>query len=57
MFEDLKDYLTVKEVAEALRININGAYTLVNTGRLLRVKVGSKWFIPKWELINFFTHP
>lgn len=55
MFEDLNDYLTVKEVAEALRININGAYTLVKTGRLLRVKVGSKWLIPKNELIYFLT--
>lgn len=45
--------LTVKEVAQALRVHARTAYRLVTEGAIRAVKIGSQWRVPESALIEF----
>jgi excisionase family DNA binding protein len=47
MLENYRDVLTVREVAEALRIGKNAAYILVREKKIYSLRVGRKYLIPK----------
>ncbi|MFC2033930.1 helix-turn-helix domain-containing protein [Chloroflexota bacterium] len=45
-----KKVLTVKELAEELRISINLAYREVREGKIYSIKVGDRYLIPRKAL-------
>ncbi|MES9997322.1 helix-turn-helix domain-containing protein [Desulfovibrio aminophilus] len=45
--------LTVKEVAEALRVHARTAYRLVTEGSIRAVKIGSQWRVSEAALLEF----
>lgn len=45
--------LTVKEVAEALRVHYRTAYRLVTAGSIKAIKIGSQWRVPEASLLDF----
>lgn len=45
--------LTVKEVAQALRVHARTAYRLVTEGTIRAVKIGSQWRVPESALVEF----
>lgn len=47
MLRDYPDVLTVKQVAEVLRISKNKAYSLVNNGIIGSLNVGRRILVPK----------
>jgi excisionase family DNA binding protein len=49
-FEDLPDYLTVKELRQWLRIGTNKAYQLANTPGFPCLKFGRKKVFPKQQV-------
>jgi len=53
IFREQPDVMTVPEVAKLLRIGINKAYGLVNSGKLSSIKLGEKIIVPKLCLISF----
>jgi excisionase family DNA binding protein len=53
MLENYRDVLTVKEVAEVLRIGKNAAYSLVRDNKIKSVKVGRKYLVSKQILLDF----
>jgi len=53
MFDKYPDVLTVEQVAEALSIGRNTAYSLVRNSSIRCIKVGKKYLIPKIFLIEF----
>lgn len=53
MFDNYPEIMTVKQVAKALGIGLNGAYVLINTGQIASRKVGRKFLIPKSCVIDF----
>lgn len=44
--------LTVKEVSNSLKINVNSVYTLIHSGQLRAIKLG-RLKVPKFELDRF----
>lgn len=44
------EYLTVRELAAELRISLRTAYTLVRTGQIPAVRVGSQLRVPRHAL-------
>ncbi|WP_138415222.1 helix-turn-helix domain-containing protein [Aquibacillus sediminis] len=52
--DDLKDVLTVKEIAEFLCIGRGQAYELVHSGVFHTVRVGSRILIPKKPFLAWF---
>ena len=45
--------LTVKEVAELLRVHQRTAYRLITGGTIRAVKIGSQWRVPEKALTEF----
>lgn len=46
-------FLTVQEVADALRVHYRTAYRLVTAGSIKAIKIGSQWRIPEASLLEF----
>ena len=55
MLSDYGDVLTVKELAEVLRIGKNAAYSLVRDGKVVGIRVGRKLLIPKIRIVDFLN--
>ena len=53
MFSNMPDVLTVKQVAEMLRIGRNTAYELVRSGEIKSVFIGRQIRVPKTSVIEF----
>ena len=47
MFKEYRDLLTVEEVCEALSIERNLCYQLLNSGELKAFRCGRVWKIPR----------
>lgn len=45
--------LTVKEVAEMLRVHQRTAYRLITGGSIRAIKIGSQWRVPESALMDF----
>lgn len=45
--------LTVKEVAEYLRVHPRTAYRLITGGSIGAIKIGSQWRVPEAALMEF----
>ncbi len=45
--------LTVREVAELLRVHQRTAYRLITGGSIKAIKIGSQWRVPESALIDF----
>lgn len=48
--EQRPELLTLRELAEFLRVSMTTAYQLVSGGEVPAVKVGGQWRIPRDEL-------
>ncbi|MDD3310518.1 helix-turn-helix domain-containing protein [Pseudodesulfovibrio sp.] len=48
--------LTVKEVAELLRVHQRTAYRLITDGTIRAVKIGSQWRVPEQALLDFIEN-
>ena len=55
MFERLPDLLTFKECQQALQIGKNSLLKYLHSGELDGFKLGSRWRIYKYSLIEFLT--
>lgn len=53
MFKDYPDVLTIAQVAKALGIGRNKAYTLVNTNELPYILIGKRKRVPKTYLLDY----
>lgn len=53
MLKDYPDVLTVKDVADILRISSKSVYRLLNENIIGSVRIGTKYCIPKLCLINY----
>ncbi len=49
-YEDLPDYLTIKELKQYLRVGNNRAYSLANTPGFPHLKFGNRKIFPKAEV-------
>lgn len=45
--------LTVREVAELLRVHQRTAYRLITGGSIKAIKIGSQWRVPEGALMEF----
>jgi excisionase family DNA binding protein len=50
MTEITPELLTLRELAEYLRVSMRTAYQLASDGEIPAVKVGGQWRIPRAEL-------
>ena len=55
MFESYPDVLTVRQLANALGIGLNSAYSLVNNNEIASKKVGKRILVPKVCLIDYIN--
>ena len=55
MFERLSDLLTFKECQQALQIGKNSLLNYLHSGELDGFKLGSRWRVYKYSLIEFLT--
>lgn len=53
MFSGYPDIMSVEQLAEALGIGKNSAYSLVNNGRIGCKRIGRRILIPKSCVIDF----
>lgn len=53
MFEEYADVLTAEEACEALRIDYNALYELLNSGELKGFRNGRVWRIPKQAIQEY----
>ena len=53
MFKEFPDVLTVKDLAEMLKIGRNSAYDLIKTNQIHSIKVKSQIRIPKQSVIDY----
>jgi len=53
MFEQYPDVLTIKEVAQILRIGRHSAYGLINGNVISSRRVGRKIIVPKKNVLDF----
>jgi excisionase family DNA binding protein len=53
MLESYRDVLTVKELAEVLRIGKNAAYALVRNREIMSVRLGKRYLVPKKKVVEF----
>lgn len=56
MFDASPDMLTVRQVADLLRIGRNTAYELVRAGLVPSVKIGRQIRISKQAVIDYIAH-
>ncbi|GHU94764.1 hypothetical protein FACS1894208_06400 [Clostridia bacterium] len=52
MFDEYPDMLTVKEVAQYLRIGTNKAYALIASNVIPCLKLGKKILVPKQKFVE-----
>ena len=45
--------LTVREIADYLRVHQRTAYRLITGGSIKAIKIGSQWRVPEHELMKF----
>ena len=55
MFEKMPDILTFKECQQILKIGKNSLLNYLHSGELDEFKLGSRWRIYKYSLIEFLT--
>ncbi|WP_419786196.1 helix-turn-helix domain-containing protein [Pseudodesulfovibrio sp.] len=48
--------LTVKEVAELLRVHQRTAYRLITGGEIRAIKIGSQWRVPEKDLMEYLEN-
>jgi excisionase family DNA binding protein len=51
--DGLPRLLTIREVAEVLRIHSRTAYRLVKDGQIAAIRVGSQWRVPETALHEY----
>lgn len=54
MFDDIPDILTAKECQQLLKIGKNSMLRYLKTGEIEGFKIGSRWRIYKFSVIEFF---
>ena len=54
--EELPLMLDVKEVAKILGIGKNLAYSLVNSGEIKGLRIGTKIRVPKQNLVDYISN-
>lgn len=54
MLENYSDVLTVQDLMSILHIGRNKAYELLRTNEISSIKIGKKYIVPKYLLIDFF---
>jgi excisionase family DNA binding protein len=55
MLNQYPDVLSVKEVAEILRIGKNSAYALLSSKAIASRRIGKRYLIPKKCLLDFLN--
>ncbi len=45
--------MTVREVADALRVHQRTAYRLISNGSIRAIKIGSQWRVPQEAFLEF----
>ena len=55
MFDAYEDVMTVYDVAEALKVEKNRVYNMLENGEIEGIRLGHIWRIPKQNLINYLT--
>ena len=53
MFDDIPDILTAKECQQLLKIGKNSMLRYLKTGEIEGFKIGSRWRIYKFSVIEF----
>lgn len=53
MFDDIPDILTAKECQQLLKISKNSMLRYLKTGEIEGFKIGSRWRIYKFSVIEF----
>ncbi len=53
MFEKVPDILTLKECQQLLKIGRNSMLKFLNSGELEGFKIGNRWRIYKYSVIDF----
>jgi excisionase family DNA binding protein len=53
MLKDYPDVLTVKDLAEILRVGIDAAYKILNTNIICSRRIGKRFLIPKKCVIDY----
>lgn len=56
MFNNSPDMLTVRQVADLLRIGRNTAYELVRAGLVPSIKIGRQIRVSKQAVIDYIAH-
>lgn len=52
---DIKDYVTVKEAAQLMKVSKQEIHRRIYMGKIKAVKFGKMFFIPRTELQNFIA--
>ena len=55
MLEKYKDVLSVKDLCEILPIGKSKVYELLRTNAIKNLKIGSKFIIPKQNVVDFLN--
>ena len=56
MYEDYEEILTVSELADYLKVGMNTAYSLVNSGAIRSFKVRSSYRIEKRAIAEYIIN-
>lgn len=55
IFSEYSDIVTVDEVMKMLRLGKNTVYKLLKDDKMMNVKVGARYVIPKQSVIEFVS--
>lgn len=55
MYDDYNEIITVQELADLLRIGLNVAYRLVNTGEIDSFKIGNSYRIQRDAVSDYIV--
>ena len=56
MFVEYPDVVSIEDLTKMLNIGKNKAYELVNTNAIKSIKIGKKYIIPKFRVIEFLQN-
>ena len=56
MFSEYPDVVCVDDLTKMLHIGRNKAYELINSNTIQSIKIGKKYIIPKFRVIDFLTN-
>lgn len=56
IFVDYPDVVSIEDLTKMLRIGKNKAYELVNTNVIKSIRIGKKYIIPKFRVIEFLQN-